>query len=394
MRSELRAHARAGGAHAVFAVGCAAGVVLFVRSLPGCYAPVPDDGLVTVQPLTMGDGGADSASVPVGPGGPCSASANPGDTPPPNCRLYGGSLECPALGTATCTTGSAAACGESLCQPTASNRPPVYDFRVEALHIIQPAALTSSLVQDAVINDSLAPNSMQCGNPAPSDCGATCAAGAFNWLLTVNRTAGASTGTLKTGGGLPVTDPYKDPYCYLESAFSGIDVRPTTPVKATFKGSTFTTDPIPVVNMPAFTSRTDTQTPIILPIRDAVFSKVTISQDGNCIGDINPAWYGATGPSCQEQDKSCPKWFTDGAITGYMTLADANKVVLITSQTLCALLVGEVAEACTAADLHKGDYCGVTRAPGACPGQPGGDSVWLSATFAANAVKISEATCK
>ena len=96
---------------------------------------------------------------------------------------------------------------------------------------------------------------------------------------------------------------------------------------------------------------------------------------------------------------TCPKWFTNGALAGYITLAEADKVcVSVLTESLCVLLTGSLGVACNvcggasdkccgAADFMKGDYCSTTHAAGGC-----NDSDWLAATFAANAVKISNTT--
>jgi hypothetical protein len=109
-----------------------------------------------------------------------------------------------------------------------------------------------------------------------------------------------------------------------------------------------------------------------------------MSTDGNCIGDINPAWYGYAGggsAGCKDTaPETCPKWFTNGSLAGYITLADAKNVfVAALGEDLCALL--ETQSSCM---MGMGDYCSTTHSAGGCK-----DSFWLSATFAANAVKIN-----
>ena len=148
-----------------------------------------------------------------------------------------------------------------------------------------------------------------------------------------------------------------------------------------------------MLNIPIFVTAANPTDPIILPIRGAEFHDVTISPDGNCIGDINQAWYCYGTASCTDNHlDTCPKWYTGGAFAGYMTLADADKIVIqMVQESLCAILVGETTHmlesgivTCTPADLGKGDYCSKTKKVGDCK-----DSEWLAATFAASAVKIS-----
>jgi hypothetical protein len=144
------------------------------------------------------------------------------------------------------------------------------------------------------------------------------------------------------------------------------------------------------LNVPIFLTASNPTDPIILPIRGAQFQDVTLSSDGNCIGDINQAWYCYGTSSCTDDDlNKCPKWYTGGSVGGYMTLEDADKIVIQTvGQSLCALLVQETAPHCTKAERTMGgDYCSTSqtsKTAGGCS-----DSDWLAATFAASAVKIS-----
>jgi hypothetical protein len=84
----------------------------------------------------------------------------------------------------------------------------------------------------------------------------------------------------------------------------------------------------------------------------------------------------------------CTKWFTNGALPGYIKASAADAIpVPGLGGSLCGVLVGELGKHCTAAQIaHGGDYCSKTLMAGGCD-----DSFWLSATFAANAVKINPA---
>jgi hypothetical protein len=373
------------------ALAATAGALLVVggavRGLDGCYSVVLDDGLVDTGPPVMTDVKLpDASDAFVGPGPTCDES--PGAVPAPNCfpppGSSGTSLSCVKSSSGTCSLGDPSTCGATSCLPLTTNVAPIYDFRMAALTVIAPSTLSSSFIQNDIVTKGVTLNAPQCGYGPASDGGPT---GAFNWLLQVDKKAG----TLKTGGGGPVSDPYASGYCFVKGTFSGNDVNPLT-LPITFTGNAFsTTGPAPqVLNVPIFLSATMLATPVILPIRGAVLKDVGISPDGNCIGDLNPEWPSAAGSMCDNPlPPSCPKWFTNGALAGYMTLADANQVpvpVLGKTATLCGVLVESVGlgNACTASDLNMGDYSSPDGTPN--------DSVWLSATFAANAVKIHEST--
>jgi hypothetical protein len=285
-------------------------------------------------------------------------------------------------------------CGEPSCLPMTNNTPPLYNFRMEALHIVAPAKLASGLIATVVVTPAVTLNAPACGYGAwTPDSGSL--AGAFNWLISVDK----STNTVTTGGGIPVDDPYSTGYSFLNGTYGGIDVAPRcSPV--TFVGSRFSTKPSDeILNVPIFPTVSNTTAPIILPIRGAEFSDVAISPDGNCIGDLNPEWAASIGSMCSSAPlTSCPKWFTSGSLAGYITLDDADNVgVLALGLSLCSLLQGLPSQACgaplgptyqccTAPEKTMGDYCSTGGGKGCT------DSVWLSATFAANAVKIDKSS--
>jgi hypothetical protein len=362
-------------------VGCA------VRGVQGCYSAIPNDGLVDTGPPIMSDvklpeAGGDSGFVGAGP--PCEGGA--GTLSAPNCFPPTGALpkptgvSCAVSSSGTCSLGTVATCGTTDCLPMTDNAKtaPLYNFRMAQLTIQAPSILAGSLIQDNIVTAAVNLNAPTCGYGLVE-----MSTGAFSWLLQVDKT----TNMLTTGGGGPVTDPYTTGYCFVNETFGANAVAPIT-VPITFKGNAFSsTKPYSgVLNVPIFLGLTMTSNPIILPLRGALLNDVGISPNGNCIGDLNPEWAGAAGTACSTMlPASCPKWFTNGALGGYMTLMEANGVPVPTlgsTATLCGLLIGKAGDACTSADYTMGDYCSTG---GSCT-----DSVWLSATFAANAVKIND----
>jgi hypothetical protein len=266
------------------------------------------------------------------------------------------------------------------------NKSPIFNFRMEALHIVLPTQLGGPLQNEAV-TDGVNLNAPLCGYTPTNHIGG------FNWLISLNT----SIHRITTGGALPVQDPYDAGYSFLTGRYgdSGTLVAPVcldagiAELKTTGEIH-FSSEPGgDVLNVPIFTSNGKEQgDPIILPIRRARFYDVTVSADANCIGDINQEWY-AHGGTCSDNElDTCPKWYTAGAIGGFITLVDAQDIELPLGASLCSVLVhGLSGTPCSSSDIaHGGDYCSATEKAGGCQ-----DSRWLAATFAANAVKISDA---
>lgn len=238
----------------------------------------------------------------------------------------------------------------------ADNAGPVKSFRVSFLQLAAPAL---AIINRSLLAGVVPPNAARCyaetqGPAGPGN-------GLLNWLVEIDTTHG----TLKTGGAPLSADPYADGYCFIDATLpSGVHVAPLT-APIVLHGDTFSMAPqMGVLNLPVF-EREDSTAAVILPIRALRFENVTLSPDGRCIGDVNPKWFRAAGGGpmgCQDDNASCPKWFTNGSLAGYVLVSDT-----------CV-----PAEPC-----GPGDYCSTTQSPGGCV-----DSYWVSGTFAASAVGI------
>jgi hypothetical protein len=71
---------------------------------------------------------------------------------------------------------------------------------------------------------------------------------------------------------------------------------------------------------------------VVLPLSKSKVTGVTLSPDGNCIGSYNPD--GVLAPStsntCADQDPaSCQRWHTAGSLGGYITLQEADGVLVV-----------------------------------------------------------------
>ncbi len=308
-----------------------------------------------------------------GPGGPC--KADPGQLPTPNCD--NSSNDCSQPGCPIDTS----KCGDpGTCLPLADNGgKSTLDFRIRRLNIAAPPSLALPLIQNAIVTKNIDLKAKQCGELGN---------GAFNWLIRLDKTAN----TLKTGGAPPVTDFLGQGYCfYNHTTTTGVKVGPADGT-VKFDGDTFsTTTPIKSLPIPIFLAG-DVNNVIVLPITDATITSVTISANNNCIGSFQPK---ALDSDCVDDPGACSKWQTAGAIGGYITLEEADGVLVQDlSESLCVLLTGTVSS--KTADgkcqrdggghiVPKGDFCSTTKTAGGCQ-----DSYWLAATFAASAAKIND----
>ena len=303
-----------------------------------------------------------------GGGGAC--AAEPGKLPPPDCDNSDNSTCAPNQG---CTIDEARCGSASTCLPVGSNKgKDVLDFRIRRLNIATPAALAGEFIQKNIVTLNIDMAEKSCGERGK---------GLFTWLLQVDR----KKSTLVTGGAPPPTDAIGQGYC-----FARFDVGPTNIVPITskieFTGDTFRLTERQKVKIPIFT---DTGSVIILPITDLQVESVAISDDGDCIGKLNPA---ALDSNCAD-GADCSKWKTAGAIAGYITLAEADDVFIdLLGKSLCAFFSGDPVK-CARNPAGKivfpGDFCSTDKQAGSCA-----DSMWLAATFAAAAVKIFDGNGK
>jgi len=325
-----------------------------------------------------------SSSVPPPPpsgaaAGQCSADA--GQFPTPNCLTYppmSQSCASPtvACNTAPCTSGSAC-----LAMGVDNSGKSVADMRIRRLDLAAPTQLATETVQKVVINQGINLHNV-CGENGD---------GTFSWLIQLDT----ANNKVTTGGAPPTMDPFGTGYCFVNKTIDGLNVGPITVSMTKGSDGTWASGIIQKLYVPIYPPGLS---PIVLPISGATVKDVTLSPDNNCIGSYNPsAIQSATGGTCYDDITSCDRWLTAGSLGGYITLEEADKVlvpqlseslcVLLTPNTppdvntnpnekLCARMNGQI--------VAKGDFCSTTNAPGGCE-----DSDWLAASFAASAAKIS-----
>ncbi len=302
-----------------------------------------------------------SAEQALGGGGACATT--PGKLPPPDCDDSPNKCV-PDQG---CVINEARCGSKSTCLPLADNKgKDVLDYRIRRLKIATPAALAGEFIQNNIVTLNIDLAEKSCGEPGK---------GLFTWLLQVDK----KNNTLVTGGAPPSTDAVAQGFCFARFDVGGTKVEPITS-KVAFTGDTFRSLEPQKVKIPIFT---DTGSVILLPITDVQVEGVTISNDGNCIGTINPA---ALDSNCAD-GADCTKWKTSGALGGFITLEEADGVKIeLLGKSLCAFFTGDTVRCARDPQgkiQYQGDFCSTDKQPGSCA-----DSMWLAATFAASAVKI------
>lgn len=301
-------------------------------------------------------------------GGAC--QVEPGQLPEPNCD--NSSKECtPQPG---CTIDEGRCGSASTCLPLADQKgKKIKDLRIRRLNIAAPAALAQEFIQRTVVTLNIDLAEKSCGEVGK---------GLFSWIFRVDRDANE----LLTGGAPPPTDALGQGFCFANYDANGIAIEPAR-FKIAFEGDTFRTTEKQKLNVPVFLSA-DLASSIVLPLSDVTVSGVTLSDDGNCVGSFRKEGLQS---DCAEDPTSCPKWLTAGALGGYMTLEEADAVIIRDlGRSLCVVLSqgtpngeGKCLRGADGKLTYKGDYCSTTKKAGDCQ-----DSVWLAATFAASGAKI------
>lgn len=200
-----------------------------------------------------------------------------------------------------------------------------------------------------------------------------------------------ATGAL-TFGGAPPAEPVTEGYCFAHMTTPAGAVVTSGRAPITWNGTAFTTTAPMDVRLPVFHT-SDPRSAQVLSIHDARLSDVSLSTE-DCIGSLDRAALDSTCTATNGRDK----WRSGGALAGYMTLEEADEIVLadLSGESLCVVLLGSGARdaathRCTRDAAGKvpalGDYCSVSKAGGDCR-----DSVWFAATFAASAVRIHDGT--
>lgn len=256
--------------------------------------------------------------------------------------------------------------------------------RLTSIQVLKPERLAQEFVQKAIIDNGVSLNQSACNEKGE---------GTFSWLFEFD----SQTKKLKTGGGLPVTDP-KAGGCFVSLATTSLPVGPIE-VDVTVDGLSFTASGIDV-NVPVFLTPTDTSQAIVLPLHDVDFAGSFNDESHNCIGKYNGDELDPLNSCLPDTSIDPPQrlWKNGGTLYGYITIAEADAVfVEELGSTLCVFLAGAgdwkgTNDDCAtsakwqAGERPPGDWCSTTNAPAdaACS-----DAWRLEGAFAAAAFPIN-----
>jgi hypothetical protein len=340
-------------------------------------------------------GGSEGGVVYSGKAG-AACAANPSQVPNPECD-NGDETQC--TGTTTCDLASCQALNTTAAGCEAFTNNPTggpFDFRMRRIILVAPPNLTTEAAQNTVVNSGVDINEPQCGAPAGG-----AETGDFSWILSMDTTAM----TVTTGGAppcdisnptkvtpFPSCNPFTTGYCFVHKTLGSLPIGPITAPMTKAGDGTYGAA-IGTINIPIYFNGGI----IVLPINGGEMNGVKLSTDGNCIGSFNPQ---ALQADCSNDYTACSLWKTDGSITGYITLEQADSVtVSLLNATLCAFLTGTPPKTQGALAVcprdgsgnitAAGDYCSTTKSA-AADGGTCHDAFWLAATFTASAVKIND----
>ena len=238
----------------------------------------------------------------------------------------------------------------------------------------KPAALTNPVVA-GLLESNTTMNLPECNLAGD---------GTLSWLLELDTAAG----TLKTGGARPAADPTAG-YCFVNEMLGTTLVAPIV-----LNGGVCGKIDVAVggdVVIPVFFDIAASGY-LLLPFSELRITGAVLSSDQSCIGVYNADKL-LVQDSCEPGD--VPRFTDAGAIDAYITLEDADAVIIEPlDQSLCVLLTGDPGDGgspmkcerdpATAVILAMGDWCSATNSAGGCA-----DSLKVASTFAASAVEIN-----
>jgi len=265
-----------------------------------------------------------------------------------------------------------------------------FGLRMSELDVTSPAALTSGIVKTTVAGN-VTPNNKPCNESG---------AATFSWLLQFDTAAK----TLKTGGAKPVADAnagysFDDEMIMQGTPPKAFHVQPVTLMGVTPDATTgaFSVAMGLDLIVPIFLNDTGTSV-VLLPLHQARLATGTLSSNNNCIGKYNSAGLDPMN-SCAPDDTH-PQFITAGKLDGYITLEEADGVIVSAiSQSLCVLLSGNasmygMAQGSTTVCkrdasmkiVYQGKWCAGTNAAAAAGCA---DAEQLTGNFAASSVLIN-----
>lgn len=267
----------------------------------------------------------------------------------------------------------------------------VWQGRITQITVTKPASLATKFVQDTIIGKGISLNQPSCLERGD---------GTFTWLFEFD----SATNRLKTGGGLPITDPEAGG-CFVTLPNAAVPVAPIT-LDVEVNGPAFAAKGVDLA-VPIFLAVDQLENPILLPIHGGSFGG-TWDTDHNCIGKFNADLFDPLNNCLPDTSADPPQtnWTDAGQLSGYITVEESDLVFIDDiGATLCTLLAGagdwkgddgtckgKVGQAAwDAGDRPKGDWCASTTpgGEGAAATAACSDAYRLEATFSGAAFKIN-----
>jgi hypothetical protein len=346
-------------------------------------------GCSSVDTATGGAGGEGSSSTATSTSASSSSSSSGSGGSTSSATTSGGSSTTGG-NTATCYPG--AQCpqvAQSECISLVDNTDAAqFTLRMADLKLTAPLALNQGLAK-TIVQSGVTMNLASCD---------LYGVGTFSWLLQFDTV----TGLLKTGGAKPAADPTQG-YSFVDETITQngtpFKIAPITAPAALNNGA-FAVAMGQSAIIPIYLDL-KANSVILLPLHDVKFSGV-VSANRSCIGKYNSA--GLDPVSSCIADDTAPAFIgqdgkanSDGALEGYITLEEADKIIISqVGQSLCVLLSGDVGQFgdggspvirckrdAASKIIFQGDWCNVTN-DASCK-----DSLRLGGAFSASGVKVN-----
>ena len=269
-----------------------------------------------------------------------------------------------------------------------------FALRVGQLNFAKPDAFTGG-IQKAAFLSTIAMNLPQCYLKG---------SGTFSWIVNFDKTAG----TYQVGAAKPPVDPH-DGYSYVNETITiGGQMFPITPASGAMTigaDGTIHAATLPFILLPVYLDAKATNI-ILVPLHDLLIksTQTKLSADQNCIGSYNAAGLKKSDGCLPDVDHDISSFIDGGHINGYITLEEADNVIITSyglNRSLCVLLsnsAGQFGDGGSPAKCKRdsgkirfnGDMC-TTSGPNGGPGPADGvcyDASSVSADFAASAVEL------
>jgi hypothetical protein len=282
----------------------------------------------------------------------------------------------------TCELKSTCVTADPTCVAIVDNKDAKqFGLRMSQIVISKPVTLGPSKFVGKTVAGGVTWNRPDCYLTGDSE------GGTFSWLLHFDL----DTNMVCTGGAKPPAKA-EDGYTFVNEMVLGRQVSPIKFASDLSMGKFSVVDGQDVV-VPIYTAEGD---PILLPLRKARLLGGQLSSNNNCVGSFNGAGldpFNNCGPAPADNQFS---FNNAGSLEGYITLEDADSIVVdLANASLCALLTEKddggtpIAKCVRDANMKidfKGDWCDATDAAAT---DTCFDAVQLAAEFAASAVKIN-----